>query len=101
MTTTVGRTRTRESDSMSTAPHGTLPSVLHGTDPERGFPVTWHLTAITTSGAETPAVRIDRVEGATDNPDVWMQAHKESRVVSEAEAIAFVRAVESRPSSAR
>ena len=54
-----------------------------------------------TPGAETPAVRIDRVEGATDNPDVWMQAHKESRVVSEAEAVAFVRAVESRPSPVR
>lgn len=99
MTTTAGRTRTGESD--STAPYGTLPSVLHGTDPERGFPVTWHLTAIMTPGAETPAVRIDRVEGATDNPDVWMQAHKESRVVSEAEAVAFVRAVESRPSPVR
>ena len=101
MTTIAGRTRSRESDPMSAAPRWTLPSVLHGTDPERGFPVTWHLTAITTPGVATPAVRIDRVEGTTDNPDVWMQAHKESRVVSEAEAVAFVRAVESRPSPVR
>ncbi|MHB1490828.1 hypothetical protein GALL_331440 [mine drainage metagenome] len=101
MTTTARRTRAPESDSLSSAPCRSIPSVLHGTDPERGFPVTWHLSAVMTSGAGAPAVRIDRVEGATDNPDLWMQAHKESRVVSEAEAVAFVHAVESRPTSAR
>jgi len=92
------RTHTLVTDSATLAPRRAIPPVLHGTDPELGFPVTWHLSAVTTSGIDGAAVRIDRIEGAMDNPDLWMQAHKESRVVSEAEAMEFVRAVQSRPS---
>jgi hypothetical protein len=86
-------------DSAAPSLRRTIPPVLHGTDPELGFPVTWHLSAVTTPGVDGSAVRIDRIAGAMDNPDLWMQAHKESRVVSEAEAIEFVRAVQSRPSA--
>ncbi|MCR6492909.1 hypothetical protein [Cellulomonas sp. P24] len=101
MSNDVKRTPSRVTDSATPALRRTIPPVLHGTDPELGFPVTWHLSAVTTSDVDGAAVRIDRIAGSMDNPDLWMQAHKESRVVSEAEAIEFVHAVQSRPSPMR
>lgn len=97
MSDDAGRTPGRATTSAAPVLRRTIPPVLHGTDPELGFPITWHLSAVATSGIDGAAVRIDRIAGAMDNPDLWMQAHKESRVVSEAEAIEFVRAVQARP----
>lgn len=67
-----------------------VPAVVHGTDPVRGNAVTLHFTMIAPD-IMGRTYRVERVEGEVRNPDVWMQARKETTVVTEAEAIEIAR----------
>lgn len=76
-----------------TTPSATIqrvPAVVHGVDPVRGNAVTLHFTVVEPD-IKGRTYRVERVDGTVRNPDVWMQARKETVVVTEAEAIEIAR----------
>lgn len=64
---------------------------LHGEDPTSGIPATWHVTPIVV-GDEAGYV-IEHAEGDIHSPQLWMQAQRDARIVSETEVIELVRSV--------
>ena len=70
---------------------------LHGEDPTSGIPATWHVTPVSSAdpdeaGTDTLYV-IEHAEGDIHSPQLWMQAQRDARAVTETEVIELVRSV--------
>lgn len=92
--------RMRSSTATLVSPEHTVPPVLHGADPLRGHPVTWHFTPASSPDIDGPAWLVERVDGTMSNPDVWMQARKETVVLAMSDVLDLIRAVHARSGNA-
>ena len=68
---------------------------LHGRDPQTGHLATWHVSPLLTQDEPSALCTLERVAGDITHPAVWMQATKESFVVTQDEVFELVRAVSS------
>lgn len=67
--------------------------VIHGTDPATGLLATWHAVPLLAGEHRTGLCSLERVDGQINNPAVWMQAHKETMVVTDDEVFELLRQV--------
>lgn len=61
---------------------------LHGVDPSSGYRATWHVTPVSAADC-----RVERVAGDITHPAVWMQATKDTTIVSLEDAFDLMRKV--------
>ena len=67
--------------------------VIHGKDPLTGLLATWHALPLLAGDEPTGLCSLERVDGQIDNPAVWMQAHKDTTVVTDDEVVELLRQV--------
>ena len=61
---------------------------LHGVDPVSGYRATWHITPVSAADC-----RIEHVAGDITHPAVWMQATKDTTIVSLDDAFELMRRI--------
>ncbi|HEY3436638.1 MAG TPA: hypothetical protein VGK35_03010 [Actinotalea sp.] len=91
-------TQTLHAPAAATSARAASPWVLelHGYDPQTGHLATWHVSPILNEGEPSGMCTVERVAGDITHPAVWMQATKESSVVTQDEVFALVRTVATR-----
>lgn len=67
--------------------------VLHGRDPGTGHLATWHAMPFVTEDGVSDLCTLERVAGDITHPAVWMQATKETFVVTRDELFELMRDV--------
>lgn len=67
--------------------------VIHGNDPVTGLLATWHAVPLLADDQPTGLCSLERVDGQINNPAVWMQAHKDTMIVTEDEVLELLRQV--------
>ena len=67
--------------------------VIHGYDPQTGQLATWHAVPLLAGEEPTGLCSLERVDGQINHPAVWMQAHKETAVVTQDEVFELLRQV--------
>lgn len=66
-------------------------AVFHGMHPLRGYPVTWHLTPLTSHLHGTSDFLVERADGHIEDPAAWALAEKDVVVMDAHEMCDLVR----------
>ena len=67
--------------------------IVHGRDPQTGHLSTWHAAPLLADDQPTGLCSIERVAGEITHPAVWMQAHKDTMVVTQDELFDLLRQI--------